>query len=83
MANIKSAEKRIKQTARRQQRNRSVRSRLRGALKAFRSLEEKDRAQALPAAVSQIARARKKGVIHKKAAARYASRLAKRSAKKG
>ena len=82
MANIKSAEKRMRQAARRQKRNRSVRTRLRGALKAFRDLEEKERAAALPTAVSQIARARKKGVIHKKAAARYASRLAKRSAPK-
>jgi small subunit ribosomal protein S20 len=81
MTNIKSAEKRMRQAARRQKRNRGVRSRLRSAIKAYRSLEEKERPNALPAAVSEIDRARKKGVIHRKAAARYASRLAKRAAK--
>ena len=79
MANIKSAEKRIHQTARRRQRSRSVRSRLRTSIKEYRAAEEKDRAKLLPETVSEIDRARKKGVLHRNAAARYKSRLAKRA----
>lgn len=81
MANIKSAEKRIKQTARRQQHNRSVRTRLRTAVKDFRQKDGSDRAEALPLTYAEIDRAWKKGAIHKNAAARYKSRLAKASAK--
>jgi hypothetical protein len=40
MANIKSAEKRIKQTAKRQLRNRGVRSQLKTAVKQYRELED-------------------------------------------
>ena len=79
MANIKSAEKRIHQTARRRQRSRSVRSRLRNSIKEYRAAEEKDRGKLLPETVSEIDRARKKGVLHRNAAARHKSRLAKRA----
>jgi len=82
MANIKSAEKRIKQTAKRQARNKSVRTHLRTAVKQHRQNEEARRAQALPGTYSEIDRAWKKGVIHKNAAARYKSRLAKAAAAK-
>ena len=78
MANIKSAEKRMRQAARRQQRNRGVRSRLRTAIKKHREAEAKERAEALPQTYSQIDRARRKGVIHKNAASRLKSRLAKK-----
>ena len=57
MANIKSAEKRIKQTGRRQQRNRAVRSKLRTAVKKHRESEAKDRKAALPATYAEIDRA--------------------------
>jgi small subunit ribosomal protein S20 len=83
MANIKSAEKRMRQAARRQTRNRAVRTRLRSAVKAFRTSEAKDREKKLSATASQIDRARKKGVIHRNAAARYKSRLARTAAAKG
>jgi small subunit ribosomal protein S20 len=79
MANIKSAEKRIGQAARRQKRNRGVRSQLRGAVKAYRATDDKEKGKALPATVAAIDRARKKGVIHRNAAARYKSRLAKKA----
>ena len=82
MANIKSAEKRIKQTAKRQLRNRG------------RPLAVEDGGQAIPRArgreegreasrrrYSDIDKARKKGAIHKNAAARYKSRLARKAAK--
>jgi small subunit ribosomal protein S20 len=82
MANIKSAKKRIQQSARRQKRNRGVRSRLRSAIKAYRATEEKGKSKALPSAASEIDIARKKGVIHRNAAARYKSRLARKAAKR-
>ena len=77
MANIQSAEKRMRQTARRQKRNRSVRTQLRSTVKAYRAASEKDRPKMLGATVSEIDRALKKGVIHRNAAARYKSRLAR------
>ncbi len=80
MANIKSAEKRMRQAARRQTRNRGVRSRLRGAIKKYRAGGDGDKGAALPATFSEIDRAKKKGVIHRNAAARYKSRLAKKAA---
>lgn len=80
MANIKSAEKRIRQSATRQARNRAVRSRLRRAVKRYREAAAGEKGKALPATVSEIDRARRKGVIHKNAAARYKSRLAKKAA---
>jgi len=79
MANIKSAEKRMRQTAQRGKRNRSVRSRLRSTIKVYRAADEKEKGKQLSSATSQIDRARKKGVIHRNAAARYKSRLAKRA----
>lgn len=80
MANIKSAKKRIRQTAKSQLRNRGVRTHLRTALKQYRQAEDPKKSEKLPATYSEIDRARKKGVIHKNAAARYKSRLAKKSA---
>jgi small subunit ribosomal protein S20 len=82
MANIKSAEKRIHQTARLQARNRGVRSRLRTAVKEHRQQESAKKAESLPRTYAEIDLALKKGVIHKNAAARYKSRLAKAAAKK-
>jgi len=81
MANIKSARKRIGQTAKRQARNRGVRSRLRTAVKKYRTAEGSEKADKLPTTYSEIDRARKRGVIHANAAARYKSRLARQTAK--
>ncbi len=81
MANIKSAEKRIRQTAKRQAKNRGVRSRLRTALKEHRAGDAGEAGPKMPATYSEIDTALKKGVIHKNAAARYKSRLAKKAAK--
>ncbi len=82
MANIKSAEKRIRQTAKRQAKNRAVRSRLGTAVKKYREAPGGERTKALPATFSEIDIALKKGVIHSNAAARYKSRLAKKAAGK-
>ena len=81
MANIKSARKRMRQTVVRQARNKSVRSRLRTAVKKHRAAEGPVKPESLAATYSEIDHARKKGVIHKNAAARYKSRLAKAAAK--
>jgi small subunit ribosomal protein S20 len=78
MANIKSAEKRIKQAALRTQRNRGVTSRLRTAVKKYRGTTESERKKSVPEVYSQIDIALKKGTIHKNAAARYKSRLARK-----
>ncbi len=79
MANIKSAEKRIRQTAKRQAKNRGIRSRLRTALKEHRATAPAEAAPKVPATISEIDKALKKGVIHRNAAARYKSRLAKKA----
>lgn len=81
MANIKSAKKRVRQNVGREKRNKSVRSRLRTAVKKQRT-EGAGKAESLSVTYSEIDRARKKGVIHKNAAARYKSRLARAAAKK-
>ena len=81
MANIKSAEKRIKQTAKRQLRNRGVRSRLKTTVKQYRELEDAKKSERVSQAYSDIDKAKKKGAIHKNAAARYKSRLARKAAK--
>src|SRR5450755_1051901 len=80
MANIKSAEKRIRQTAKKQAKNKSVRTRLKSSLKTHRGSDSATQAGNVPKAFSEIDIARKKGVIHKNAAARYKSRLAKKAA---
>jgi len=77
MANIKSAKKRVGQSARRRNRNRAVRTRLRSVLKAYRAAEKKQKPERLAPTISEIDVALKKGVLHRNAAARYKSRLAK------
>lgn len=80
MPNIKSAKKRMRQTAVRRLRNRSAMTRMRTEVKKFRSLvhdKNYDDARAsLPSLYSVIDRTVRKGVIHRNTAARYKSRLA-------
>lgn len=83
MANIKSAEKRIRQTAKKTAKNRSVRTRLRSSLKTHRAADAGAQATKVPTTYSEIDKALKKGVIHRNAAARYKSRLARKAAAKG
>jgi small subunit ribosomal protein S20 len=82
MANIKSAEKRNRQATKKRARNRTRVSRLRTAVKKYGQADSKKKAEALPATHSEIDRALAKGVIHRNAAARYKSRLAKKAAAK-
>lgn len=80
MANIKSQKKRILTNERRRQRNQSVRSALRTAVRGFREAVdagEKDKAAELLAATNQkLDKAASKGVIHKNQAANKKSALA-------
>ncbi len=79
MANIKSAEKRIRQTAKRRERNRKQRSRMRTAIRKLRASIENGDAQAarelLVPTLSLIDSTARKGMIHRNTAARYKSRL--------
>ena len=74
MANIKSAKKRILVTATKTERNKSIRSRVKTAMKkveAAVAAGDKEAAQAaLAAATSEIGKAETKGVYHKNNASR-------------
>jgi small subunit ribosomal protein S20 len=79
MANHKSAEKRARQTEKRNEVNRRNRSSLRTQLKKMRAaIENGDREQAqqlLPQTVSLLDKSVQKGVLHRNSAGRYKSRL--------
>jgi small subunit ribosomal protein S20 len=79
MANHKSAEKRARQSERRNEANRRNRSRLRTEIKKLRAAVdagEREQARSLLAStVSLIDKSIQKGVIHRNAAGRYKSRL--------
>ena len=81
MANHKSAEKRMRQNAKRKEINRSNRSKLRTSIKKLRTaVAGSDKAasvELLFPTVSLIDKAVNKGIIHKNTAARYKSRLTK------
>jgi len=81
MANHKSAEKRVRQNAKRNDINRSNRSKLRTQIKKLRSAvvasDKKLSGELLNPTVSTIDKAVNKGIIHKNTAARYKSRLTK------
>jgi small subunit ribosomal protein S20 len=83
LANVPSAEKRNRQRIKRRARNLShlvpMRTRVKKARTALGSAKDAPDAvgPAVATAISQVARAAQKGVIHKKTAARKISRLAK------
>ncbi|WP_059018133.1 30S ribosomal protein S20 [Mycobacterium sp. M26] len=80
MANIKSQEKRIRTNERRRVRNKSVKSSLHTAVRAFREAAaegDKDKAGELLLSTSRkLDKAASKGVIHKNQAANKKSALA-------
>jgi small subunit ribosomal protein S20 len=78
MANIRSAEKRIHTSAKKRGRNKTRVSRLRTAVKKYGQADSKGKAASLSVTHSEIDRALAKGVVHRNAAARYKSRLAKK-----
>jgi small subunit ribosomal protein S20 len=77
VANHKSALKRAKQNELRRLRNKAVKTRVRSAVKTVRTTGADTAESELKAAQSVIDRAAKKGVIHKRTAARRISRLRK------
>jgi small subunit ribosomal protein S20 len=86
MANTKQAKKRAAQADRRQDRNRAIRTRTRNVVRTIRKTAEGDAAgaaQMLPSTQSTIDVAVRKGVVHKRTAARLKSRVAKTVAKAG
>ena len=77
MPRIKSAKKRMRQSAEARDRNRAQRSQLRSAVKKVRASAKDQVASALSAAEKTLDRAGRKRLIHPNAAARLKSRLAK------
>ncbi|MBX3299331.1 MAG: 30S ribosomal protein S20 [Acidobacteria bacterium] len=81
MANHKSAEKRVRQTAKKNAINRSSRSKIRTSIKKLRSAvaahDKNTSTELLFPTVSLIDKAVNKGIIHKNTAARHKSRLTK------
>jgi len=79
MPNHKSAEKRVRQSARRRDINQSNRTRLRSSIKKLRGAlaggDPKESSSLLPTTVSEIDKAVQKGVLHRNTAARHKSRL--------
>lgn len=79
MANVESAKKRIRQTEKRTERNRHVRTTVRTYVKRVReALAGSDKAAAqaaLAQAIRKIDMAVSKGVYHHKTGSRYVSRL--------
>ncbi len=86
MASHASALKAHRQNIVRRERNRTMRTRLRGALRTIRTaIDSGDPAQmkdAIRDTVSLVDKMAAKGVIHKNAAGRYKARLASRVSKK-
>jgi small subunit ribosomal protein S20 len=81
VANIKSQKKRILTNAKRQERNKSVKSELKTRVKqAVRAIDTgaEEAEDAVRLAVKRLDKAATKGVIHKNAAARRKSRLMRR-----
>lgn len=79
MANTRSAIKAARKSEKLRAQNRSVRTRVRTASKAVLTATSADEAQqALPIAQSIIDKAAKRHVIHRNAASRRKSRLAKK-----
>ena len=81
MANHKSAEKRVRQNAKRKEINRSNRSKLRTSIKKLRAAvagsNKAESTELLFPTVSLIDKAVNKGIIHRNTAARHKSRLTK------
>lgn len=84
MANLKSAQKRMRQNAKRRINNASQRSSMRTAIKSVRNALASGDVEAartkLPEALQQIGKAASKGLIHNNTASRYSSRLSRQVA---
>ena len=79
MANHKSSKKRIRQTETKRLQNKYYHKTTRNAVRALRNTSDKDAAAALlPKVSAMLDKLAKKGVIHKNAAARKKSQLARK-----
>lgn len=82
MPNKKSAAKRMRQNAKRAERNKSAKSKMKSAIKSvLKALEEKNPdlvKSKLKEAISTINKIAKRGIIHKRNAARRESRLVRK-----
>ena len=84
MPNIKSQKDRVLQTAKEQAHNKEIKSNLKTVVKkanAAIAANAADKDAVVKVAVSTIAKAQSKGVVHKNTAARKISRMAKRANK--
>ena len=83
MPNHKSAEKRVRQSEKRRNINRSHKTKVRTYIKKLRAALDSGKSdevqKVLPDAISVIDKSVQKGVLHKNAAARYKSRLTVRA----
>jgi small subunit ribosomal protein S20 len=83
MPSHKSAEKRVRQSERRREINRSNRARVRSSIKKMRGVlaggNPQEMQSMLPTTISEIDKAVQKGVLHRNAAARQKSRLTARA----
>lgn len=78
MPNIKSAKKRVKVIETKTLRNKSIKSDLKTAYKKVDAAEGEAKAAAVKAAIKKVDMACSKGIMHKNAAARKKSQLAKK-----
>lgn len=78
MPNIKSAKKRVKVIETKTLRNKAIKSDLKTAYKKVDAAEGDAKAVAVKAAIKKVDMACSKGIMHKNAAARKKSQLAKK-----
>ena len=84
MAHHKQSAKRNRQNIKAREKNKVQRSAFKSAVKRVSSAESPSAAKALlPLAMKRVDKAAKNGVLHKNAAARLKSRMAKKLAKAG
>lgn len=77
MANIKSAKKRVRVIEAKTLRNKATKSALKTSIKKATNADEANKAEAVKAAIKKVDQACAKGILHKNAAARKKSQLAK------
>ncbi len=78
MANIKSAKKRVEVIKTKTLRNKMVKSSLKTAVKKVDNADAASKEAAVRAAIKKVDQACAKGILHKNAAARKKSQLAKK-----
>lgn len=78
MANIKSAKKRVRVIETKTLRNKMVKSALKTSIKKANVAEGADKEAAVRLAIKKVDQACAKGILHKNAAARKKSQLAKK-----